>query len=64
MSEQNQAPTVEKWAKDKKADPFLVAAARGLRKWLPNTEVSEADFERALQEAGNVRLGDRAKPRG
>jgi hypothetical protein len=64
MSEQNQAPTVEKWAKEKKADPFLVAAARGLRKWLPNTEVSEAQFDEALREAGSVQLGDRAKPRG
>jgi hypothetical protein len=62
QEEQTHAPTVESWAKKKKSDPFLVAAARGLKGWVPTSEVSEADFDKALQDAGNVQLGDRSKP--
>lgn len=49
--------TVEAWQEKKKAPAHALAAARVLQGWAEGRQVTEADFEKALDNALNLRVG-------
>jgi hypothetical protein len=46
----------EEWAKDKQSDVALVAAARAAFKWPVGKELTEQEFDEALDRAGNTTI--------
>jgi hypothetical protein len=47
----------ETWADAKKPAVWLIAAARAMRGWAIGREVTEAEFDDAIQAAGSIALG-------
>lgn len=49
--------TFEAFAEEKKPAAWKAAAARAMRGWPIGFEVTEAEFEKALEDAGEIVLG-------
>lgn len=45
------------WAARKGTEKWMLAAAKARFRWIENTFVTEAAYDRALEETGNGRLG-------
>lgn len=53
--------TYEQWTEAKSPPRWLAAAARALRGWAVGKEVTEAEFDSAVQAAAGVKLGAETK---
>jgi hypothetical protein len=49
--------TVEQWQELKKTPAIAFAAAKGLMGWVVGAEISEGDYDQAIDDAMNVRIG-------
>lgn len=49
--------TVEEWRQLKRTSAIAFAAAQGLMGWVVGAEVSEGDYDQAIDDAMNVRIG-------
>jgi hypothetical protein len=47
----------EIWAAEKKPAPWQANAARAMRGWAIGREITEAEFDDAIQAAGQVAIG-------
>lgn len=47
----------DKWAEEKKTPAWLLAAAKAYHRWDMGTQLSEGDFDAALDQVSNLPLG-------